>query len=246
MSFKLVIPARYASSRLPGKPLLDIGGKTMLQRVYERAQECAAEEVLVATDDSRIEQAVKAFGGRVVMTSPDHPSGTDRIAEVARICEWENDDIVVNLQGDEPLMPPALVHQVAHDLANDPDSSIATLCTPITSSEELSNPNCVKVVFDRFNRALYFSRSAIPHNREGEGAGAVYRHLGMYAFRVGFLQEYTQTPPCHLEELEKLEQLRALWMGHDIVVGVASEMPGPGVDTEDDLARVRALFDEKS
>lgn len=242
MSFKLVIPARYASSRLPGKPLLDIAGKSMLQRVYERALECSAEEVLVATDDQRIVAAVEAFGGNVVMTSAEHPSGTDRIAEVARICQWETDDIVVNLQGDEPLMPPALVTQVAQDLAHDPDASISTLCTPITDIADVANPNCVKVVFNQHQRALYFSRSPIPHDRDSNADTYGYRHLGMYAFRVGFLQAYTETPPCQLELLEKLEQLRALWMGHEIVVGVAKEMPGPGVDTAEDLERVRQMF----
>ncbi|CAG0910683.1 unnamed protein product, partial [Cyprideis torosa] len=204
MSFKLVIPARFASSRLPGKPLLDIAGKPMLQRVYERALQCGAEEVIVATDEARIVEAVQAFGGDVVMTSAAHPSGTDRIAEVAAIKGWENDTIVVNLQGDEPLMPPSLVQQVAHDLANDPDASIATLCTPIELATEFENPNCVKVVFDRHQRALYFSRSAIPYDRDGEGENLGYRHLGMYAFRVGFLQAYTTTTPCPIEVLEKL------------------------------------------
>lgn len=246
MSFKVVIPSRYGSSRLPGKPLLDIAGKTMVQRVYERAIACGAEEVVVATDDSRIEEAVEQFGGKVVMTSEGHPSGTDRIAEVARTLQWADEAIVVNLQGDEPLMPEALIRQVAFDLSQDAGSSISTLCTPIESAEEFLNPNCVKVVFGRNQRALYFSRATIPHDRDGASQGFGYRHLGMYAFRVAFLNEYANTPECELERLEKLEQLRALWMGHQIVVGVAKEMPGPGVDTESDLERVRLLFSTSS
>lgn len=242
MSYKVVIPSRYSSSRLPGKPLLDIAGKTMVQRVYERAAACGADEVVVATDDSRIEQNVLEFGGQVVMTSSGHPSGTDRIAEVARIRGWADDTIVVNLQGDEPLMPIALIEQVAKDLSDDPLASISTLCTPIVDSGDFANPNCVKVVFDRNQRALYFSRSSIPFDRDGGSGYLGYRHLGMYAFRVSFLNEYADADECELENLEKLEQLRALWMGHSIVVGVATEIPGPGVDTQSDLERVRAIF----
>ncbi len=238
MSFKVVIPSRYASTRLPGKPLQDIVGKPMVQRVYEQALKSGADEVVIATDDERILQAARGFGAECVMTSAEHVSGTDRIAEVARIEGWDDDTIVVNLQGDEPLMPPELLHQVADDMRADPDASIATLCTPIDDAEEFRDPNCVKVVFNDHQHALYFSRAPIPCDRDGVDEHLGYRHLGIYAFRVAFLHEFSATPPCHLEELEKLEQLRAMCLGRTIKVTQASVLPGAGVDTPEDLQRV--------
>ncbi|MGV6859703.1 MAG: 3-deoxy-manno-octulosonate cytidylyltransferase [bacterium] len=242
MSFKVVIPSRYGSSRLPGKPLLDIAGKPMVQRVWEQALKSGAEEVVVATDDGRIAEVVEAFGGECVMTSEGHVSGTDRIAEVSQNQGWSDDTIVVNLQGDEPLMPPALLTQVANDMASEPGAAISTLYTPIDTVHEFRDPNCVKVVFNDLQHALYFSRAPIPCDRDGQDAHLGYRHLGIYAFRAGFLREFSSTAPCHLEELEKLEQLRAMCLGRVIKVSEAEVLPGPGVDTPEDLQRViRAL-----
>lgn len=253
MNFKVVIPARYASSRLPAKPLLDIGGRPMLQWVIDAASRSGAEEVLVATDDARIAAiAIDPHTKRslAVMTRKDHQSGTDRIAEVAEQRGWGARTIVVNVQGDEPQLPPALVRQVAALLDSHADADMATLCTPITSLHQFLEPNAVKVVTAHDGAALYFSRAPIPWERDGatEGlmsqtsfAGAL-RHLGIYAYRVDALRKLTSTPPSSYEITEKLEQLRALQMGMKLMVGVAVEDPPVGVDTEADLDRVRAAL----
>lgn len=247
--FRVVIPARYASSRLPGKPLMSVAGKPMVQWVYERSCAAGAREVLIATDDERIASAAHAFGAHAVMTGV-HASGTDRIAEVARSRGWAGQDIVVNVQGDEPLMPVALIGQVAGLLETQPQADIATLATPIASLEELLDPNVVKVVTDARGMALYFSRAPIPWNRDGAGAGldsqsdcgGARRHLGIYAYRVAALLRVAQLAPGALEEREKLEQLRALEHGMRIHVGEAGEQPGPDVNTPADLQRVSALL----
>ncbi len=243
--FFVVIPARYASTRLPGKALVEIGGRPMISWVYERAVASRAAEVIVATDDERIAQACTRFGARAELTSPDHHSGTDRIAELAARLEWPDDQIVVNVQGDEPLLPPRLVSQVAELLAEDPDASMATLVTPLTGEQDWEDPNVAKVVTDRHERALYFSRAPIPFPREG-GARSGLRHIGLYAYRVGALKELAATPPCELELQEHLEQLRALWLGFVIRVAEACEVPPRGVDTEEDLQAVRRQVERYS
>jgi 3-deoxy-manno-octulosonate cytidylyltransferase (CMP-KDO synthetase) len=247
--FNVVIPARYASSRLPGKPLADIAGKPMIRHVWERAIESGARRVIIATDDERVREAARGFGAEACMTASDHASGTDRIAEVARIEEWLDEQIIVNLQGDEPLTPPSILAQVAEDLAARPHSQMATLCTPVRSREEFLDPHVVKVVRDHDGYALYFSRAPIPFERDrdlGEDleAGQVLRHLGIYAYRCGFLQSYTALPHCALETTERLEQLRALYNGVRIHVAEALEIPGHGVDTPGDLSRVAATVRE--
>ena len=251
MSYRVVIPARMQSSRLPGKPLATIAGRPMVRHVYERAVDSGADEVVVATDDERVEEAVRAFGGQVVMTSVDHASGSERIAEVCRTLAWDADQVVVNLQGDEPLVPPTLIHQVADTLERDADAPMSTLCYPIHHVAELFDPHVVKVVCDGVGRALYFSRATIPWDRDAfalnqdslpEGAEH-FRHIGLYAYRTGFLAEYIQWPACPLEKMESLEQLRVLYHGRTIAVAIADEMPGHGVDTPADLQRVRALFE---
>jgi len=246
----VVIPARYASTRLPGKPLLPIGGKPMLQWVYERARAAGAQEVLIATDDRRIELAARAFGAEPVMTASEHACGTDRIAEVARQRGWPPQSIVVNLQGDEPLVPPALIAQAASLLAAELQAEVATLATPLESLAELLDPNIVKVVTDARGMALYFSRAPIPWNRDGAPGGLLSqrdfagarRHRGIYAYRVAALLRLAQLPHGVLEEREKLEQLRALEHGVRIVIGQALEQPGPDVNTLADLEHVRALI----
>lgn len=252
MRFHVVVPARYASTRLPGKPLLDIGGRPMIQRVVEQAAASEADEVLVATDDERIAAAVSDPRRRDVpiafMTDPALPSGTDRVAAVARTRGWSHDTIVVNVQGDEPFLPPRLIDQVAHRLAADPRADIATLAVPVASLRAFLDPNVVKVVVAQDGAALYFSRAPIPWARDGAPAGldtqqeygGALRHVGLYAYRVGALARITALPPSSLETCEKLEQLRALQSGLRIVVDVCREAPGPGVDTADDLERARA------
>ncbi len=252
MSFSVIIPARFASSRLPGKPLREIDGRPMIQHVYERACQSEAQRVVVATDDARIEAACRAFGAEVCMTAADHPSGTDRLQEVVATLGFYADDIVVNVQGDEPLIPPRVINQVAHNLAAEPRASIATLCEPVADPESLANPNVVKVVSDAQGRALYFSRAPIPWPREERGSevalqqlvaeGVFQRHIGLYAYRVKLLNDFVRWPPCRLEQLECLEQLRALWNGAFIHVALADELPPPGVDTEEDLRRVQGYF----
>ncbi len=248
--FRVVIPARYASVRLPGKALLALAGKPLLQWVYERARDAGAAEVLIATDDARILDAARAFGAEAVMTAAGHASGSDRIAEVARARRWPGSEIVVNLQGDEPLMPPALIGQVAALLESAPAADIATLATAITDVAELLDVNAVKVVADGSGRALYFSRAPIPWNRAGAAgglagqtdAGGARRHVGLYAYRVGALLRLAALAPSELETREKLEQLRALENGLTIKVATACEAPGPDVNTAADLARVTELM----
>ena len=243
-SFKVVIPARYGSTRLPGKPLLPIAGKPMLAHVHVHAQQSGADEVVIATDDSRIEDAARSFGATVCMTAATHTSGTDRIAEVVETLGWDDDDIVVNVQGDEPLLPPALIAQVAGGLAANADAAVATLAYPINDRQEWQDPNVVKVVLDRDGYALYFSRATVPYDRDGHSTAPdiALRHLGLYAYRSGFLRTYGALEPAPLETIEKLEQLRVLWSGLKIHVGIAGERPGPGVDTVEDLERVAALL----
>lgn len=244
--FRVVIPARYGSARLPGKPLLKIAGRPMLQWVYERAQSSATAQVMIATDDDRIAEAAHGFGARVVMTAPTHLSGTDRIAEVAHREGWKEEDVVVNLQGDEPLMPPALLDQVAGLLERHASAHIATLASRITALPVLLDPNVVKVVTDAEGRALYFSRAPIPWSRDTAPAGiasqrdytGARRHIGLYAYRVAALRKLSVAPPSLLEQIEKLEQLRALEGGMEIRVADAVVAPGPDVNTAEDLARV--------
>ncbi len=248
MSFRIVIPARYDSTRLPGKPLLAIGDKPLIQHVYERARESGAEEIVIATDDDRILNAAQAFGAEVCMTSADHANGTERLAEVVERFDWPQDDVVVNLQGDEPLMPQVCLDQVAKLLNRHSQCQIATLCTPITSENEMFDPHVVKVVRDKEGLAMYFSRAPIPWHREmfthGEPSmpqdHPVYqRHIGLYAYRAGFLKKYRQLQPSPLEQIESLEQLRAMWHQYQIAVEEALRIPPPGVDTKADLGRVR-------
>lgn len=264
MSYVVVIPARYGSSRLPGKPLADIGGEPMVVRVLQRCQQSSAARVLVATDDYRVASAVTQAGGEVVMTRADHPSGTDRLQEVAAQLGLSDDDIIVNVQGDEPLIPAEVIEQVAGNLASNPDCGIATLCEPIATHADLFNPNIVKVVFDNNGIALYFSRAPIPWHRDAFAREPVsedssvkdsarkksdelpqgdwWRHIGIYAYRVGFLRQYVQWPPALLEKTEALEQLRAMANGVRIHIAPAcADVPG-GVDTQADLERVCAVF----
>jgi 3-deoxy-manno-octulosonate cytidylyltransferase (CMP-KDO synthetase) len=243
----VVIPARYASSRLPGKPLADVAGKTLIERVYDCARASGAQHIVVATDDERIRAAAEGFGARVCMTSTQHTSGTDRIAEVVDRLGIAADEIIVNLQGDEPMMPARLIRQVAETLVAHPEAVVATACHPIRAREEFTNPNVVKVVVDEHGRALYFSRAPIPWPREGTGGAAsaplaAFRHIGIYAYRAGFIGRYAAWPPCPLELAEQLEQLRVLWHGERIAVCECAELPGAGVDTPEDLERVRRHF----
>lgn len=241
----MVIPARYASTRLPGKPLLDIGGKPMLQHVYERGRESAAQDVVIATDDDRIAGAAEGFGARVCMTGDHHRSGTERIAEVCDLLDWRNDLVVVNLQGDEPTMPAALINQCAA-LLDDPVADIATLASPLASQADFENPNVVKVVLDNSGHALYFSRAAIPYARaETDAADArsnALHHHGIYAYRCGILRRIVAAEPSGPESCEQLEQLRALSMGMTIRVAIPVERPGAGVDTKEDLAAVEHYY----
>jgi len=252
LPFIVVIPARYASTRLPGKALREIAGKPMVQWVHERAAASGASAVWIATDDARIEEACRKFGAHAARTSPDHPSGTDRIAELARRERWPADTIVVNVQGDEPLLPPELVRQVAELLARDAGAGVATLATPIASLDELLDPNVVKVVVSAAGRALYFSRASIPWHRDAASSGAqptqftgALRHLGLYAYRVGALERLASLAPSPLETIEKLEQLRALENGIEIAVAIAGQRPGTGVDTEADLAAVARILEKR-
>jgi 3-deoxy-manno-octulosonate cytidylyltransferase (CMP-KDO synthetase) len=251
MSFTVVIPARYGSTRLPGKPLLDIAGKPMVQRVWEQACQSRASQVVIATDDARIVAAAQAFGAEVCMTATDHPSGTDRLQQVAHHYGWKDEQIVVNVQGDEPLIPPGVIDQVAANLAGHPEAGIATLCEPIIDLQQLLDPNVVKVVFGGEGMALYFSRATVPWPRDQFKDGALtmpvhgdwYRHIGIYAYRTRFLHRYVSWRPSPLEQLEQLEQLRALYHGVGIHVAPAlAGVPG-GVDTQADLDAVRARFD---
>ncbi len=248
MAFTVVIPARYGSTRLPGKPLLDIGGKTMVQRVWEQATLSAAEQVVIATDDERIAEVAKGFGAQACMTDVDHPSGTDRLQQVAAQLGWADEHIVVNVQGDEPLIPPQVIDQVAANLAANEQAGIATLSEAIETLEELINPNAVKVVSDANGMALYFSRATIPWPRDAfieepqamPKSGQWSRHIGIYAYRTSFLHQYVTWNPAPLEQLEQLEQLRALYNGVGIHVAAALQPVPGGVDTQQDLVSVRA------
>ncbi|MFQ5469399.1 MAG: 3-deoxy-manno-octulosonate cytidylyltransferase [Gammaproteobacteria bacterium] len=250
MTFSVVIPARYASTRLPGKPLVEIAGKPMIQHVYERACESGADDVIIATDDERVFNVSTGFSAHVCMTSENHPSGTDRLAEVVEKMSYKDDQVIVNLQGDEPMMPGALVRQVADNLEKNGDASVATLCERITTAAELFDPHVVKVIRDQHDLAIYFSRAVIPWDRDAFSITTEalpensehYRHIGLYAYRAGFIKAYVDWTPCHLEGMEALEQLRVLWYGHKIHVAVAKQHPGHGVDNESDLNRVTALM----
>ena len=255
-SFKAIVPARFASTRLPAKPLADIAGKPLVVRVMERALASGASEVWVATDHEGVRDAVLTAGGKAILTRADHPTGTDRLGEVVTTLGWGDDEIVVNVQGDEPLIDPVLVRRVAQVLADDEKAAIATAAHPIHRMEEFLNPSAVKVVCDEQGRAHYFSRAPIPFPRDAALAGLLQvgnplpqglvplRHVGLYAYRVGFLRAFSQLSPAPTERIEMLEQLRALWHGYPIRVETLSEAPPAGVDTPEDLARVRALFAE--
>jgi len=240
VSFVVLIPARYASSRFPGKPLADLGGKPMIVRVAERAKQSGAEAVHVATDDERIARAVRSAGFAVVMTRADHASGSDRLAEAARTLRLSDEQIVVNVQGDEPLIAPALIRAVAERLERDHGASISTACHALHDAAQAASPDVVKVVLDAHGYALYFSRSRIPYPRQGDAV--CYRHAGIYAYRARFLREFAALEPAPLERSEALEQLRALWHGHRIAVEVSDAQIPPGVDTPDDLAAVLKML----
>ena len=248
--FTVVIPARMASSRLPNKPLADIAGLPMVVRVAQRALLSHASQVVVAADDERIVQACQAHGIRALLTRQDHVSGSDRLAEACQLLGLPDDAVVVNVQGDEPLIHPGLINDVAALLAQRPEASMSTAAHAIAHLEEFTNPNVVKVVLDARKMALYFSRAPIPWWRDGQADGgfkslpspAPLRHVGIYGYRAGFLRLFPQLPPAPIETMESLEQLRAMWHGHPIAVHITPEAPGPGVDTPEDLARVRALL----
>ena len=252
MEFTVIIPVRWASIRLPGKVLMDIGGKPMLQHVYERSKKSGADLVVIATDDERIAKAAEGFGAQVVMTAADHATGTERIAEAAATLELEDHEIIVGVQGDEPLIPPSVIRQLAEDLHNHDNVKVVTVCEPIKKVEVLYNPNIAKVVMNKRNYALYFSRAPIPWERETfadrdnvEMKGHHYRHVGIYAYRACFLQDYISWEPSQDEELESLEQLRMLWHGCRIHMHVTKLHVPPGVDNEKGLARVRKIFASK-
>jgi 3-deoxy-manno-octulosonate cytidylyltransferase (CMP-KDO synthetase) len=253
--FSVLIPARMASSRLPNKPLADIAGLPMVVRVAQQAMRSKARQVVVAADDDRIVAACQAHGVQALLTRQDHVSGSDRLAEACQLLGLRDEDVVVNVQGDEPLMEPSLIDQVAQLLIERPEASMSTAAHPINQLADFCNPNVVKVVTDARQMALYFSRAPIPWWRDGQSAadpsGAHFtglpsppplRHVGIYAYRAGFLAQFPQLPPAPIEQLESLEQLRALWHGHRIAVHTTEHAPGPGVDTPEDLERVRALL----
>ena len=248
--FTVVIPARMASSRLPNKPLADIAGLPMVVRVAQRALLSNARQVVVAADDARIVQACEAHGIRALLTRQDHVSGSDRLAEACQLLGLTDETVVVNVQGDEPLIHPGLINEVADLLTQRPEASMSTAAHRIAELQEFTNPNVVKVVLDARQMALYFSRAPIPWWRDGQSDGgfkslpshAPLRHIGIYGYRAGFLRLFPQLPPAPIETMESLEQLRALWHGHRIAVHITDEAPGPGVDTPEDLDRVRALL----
>ena len=248
--FTVLIPARRASTRRPDKPLADLGGQPMVVRVAQRAQQSSAQRVVVATDDQSIIEACESAGVEAVMTRADHPSGSDRLAEACGLLGLAPDHIVVNVQGDEPLISPALIDAVAALLHERGEASMGTAAHAIEDAADFANPNIVKAVLDHQGMALYFSRAPIPWWRDGSAAAgqpalhahAALRHVGIYSYRAGFLQHFPQLPQAPLEVIESLEQLRVLWHGHRIAVVVTQHAPGPGVDTPEDLVRVRALF----
>lgn len=241
MSFIVIIPARYASTRLPGKPLQEIAGKTMIEHVVDRANESAATRIIVATDDQRIVDVLHSVDCEVCMTRVDHESGSDRLTEVVEKLNIDDQEVIVNVQGDEPLIPAKLINQVAQSLTNQPKAVMSTAAHLIDDAEEISNPNVVKVVFDQLGRALYFSRSTIPHDRDHSGSN-VWRHIGIYAYRAEFLKRYHLLKPSALEKSEKLEQLRVMDNGETILVETIDYDSGIGVDTQEDLDRVRQLL----
>ncbi len=251
LRFHVVIPARLASTRLPGKALLPIAGKPMVIRVAEQASKSGAQEIWIATDHPSIVTAAQIHGYQACMTDPKHISGTDRIAEVTAQFKWPDDTIVVNVQGDEPLIPPALIRAVAQHLHDHPDCAIATACHPIYDDTVINNPNVVKVVLDKHYNALYFSRAAIPFARDAKTTthsvpqgDNVLRHIGIYAYRASFLRDFCQLPPAAIEQTEALEQLRALWHGYKIGVTITDDAPPSGVDTEQDLQIARERFNQ--
>lgn len=251
MSFTVIIPARYQSSRLPGKPLADIGGKPMVQHVVEQSLASGASRVVVATDDERIAEVVRDFGAEVCMTAATHQSGTERLAEVCELLGLGDNEIVVNVQGDEPLIPPSNIRQVAENLAGSEAAGMSTLATPIHRTDEWMDPNVVKVVSNHDGHALYFSRSAMPYDRDGLMDDEPklkerfwLRHIGIYAYRSGFIRRYINWHPSPLELIESLEQLRVLWYGEKIHVGLAPEAPPHGVDTPEHLAVIRQMVAE--
>ncbi len=243
MSFKVVIPARYASTRLPGKALLEINNKPIIQHVYENACASGASNVIIATDDSRISDAAKKFDANICMTSDQHQSGTDRIAEVAKIKQWDDSVVIVNVQGDEPQMPAENIKQVAQLLADHSQSRISTLCHQLRTIQEYEDPNVVKVVKTEKGKALYFSRSSLPYIRNVDvkvlKENNVFRHVGIYSYRINYLKQFIKMPASSLEQIEKLEQLRALENGDEIVVEECIQYPGIGVDTMDDYHRLK-------
>jgi len=248
-NYSIIIPARFTSTRFPGKPLAMLGDKPVLQHVYERACQSQAQRVIIATDDHRIEAAAIAIGAEVCMTSADHVSGSERLAEVVARQQIADSEILVNVQGDEPFIPTACIDQVAGLLAADSSCGMSTLCHAIESREEIDNPNVVKVVRDANGNALYFSRAAIPWDREGNALiesdpikNQYFRHIGLYAYTAGFLRRYTEMPPCQLEQIEALEQLRVLWHGEKIRVAVTELDTGIGIDTPEDLQRANAVL----
>jgi 3-deoxy-manno-octulosonate cytidylyltransferase (CMP-KDO synthetase) len=243
MSFTVLIPARLASTRLPNKPLADIAGLPMIVRVAQRAVLSGASLVVVACDSQQIADACKAHGIAAVLTKADHPSGSDRLAQACELLGLQDDEIIVNVQGDEPLIDPLLINAVADMLKTLPDASMGTAAHAIESEADMANPNVVKVVLDAASHALYFSRSLIPYNRDAHPlAPQPLRHVGIYSYRAGFLRQFPKLPQAPIEVSEQLEQLRALWHGHRIAVHVTTHAPGPGVDTPEDLERVRRLF----
>lgn len=249
MTFKVIIPARYASTRLPGKPLLDIAGKPMIQHVHERAKESNASDVIIATDNQEIMQVAQSFGADVCLTRSDHLSGTDRLAEVAVQRNFSDNDIIINVQGDEPCLPAPLINQVADDLQQFPDADMATLYSRINQEKQVFDPNVVKVVMDHQGYALYFSRAPIPWMRDHFDQESTlppelahYRHIGLYGYRASFLKHYSELSPCVLEQEESLEQLRVIYHGKKIHLSVAEIAAGHGVDTEEDLQEVRKIM----
>ena len=250
MSFRIVIPARYASTRLPGKPLADICGKPMIAHVIEQAQKSNAEEIIVATDSKNIVEAVSSLNVRVCLTRENHQSGTERLSEVIEQLGFHDDQILINLQGDEPMMPPVCLNQVAEALEQENRLKMATLCTPLSDIDELFDPHTIKVVRDINHYALYFTRAAIPWSRDCFNQSPrnlpnnqqYQRHIGLYGYRAGFIKQYLQWPSSDIEKTESLEQLRVLYYGEKIKVITAQTPPGPGIDTQDDLNRVRELL----
>lgn len=243
----IIIPARLRSTRLPGKMLADIGGKPMIQRVYEQASKSSMASIIIATDADEIKQVAEQFGAKVVSTKEEHESGTDRLAETVLMLDLADDDIVINVQGDEPLIPVENIHQVAELLENSPEAVVSTLCEKITLADDIYNSNNVKVVFDKNNYALYFSRASIPFDRGFSenlkvGDADFYRHIGIYAYRVGFLKQYAALTRSPIEGYESLEQLRVLWNGYKIAVAEAKVSTPAGVDTQEDLDKIRKYF----